>query len=84
MQIAPRASEQFQLRLPGGMRSRIAERAKVNMRSMNSEIVMIIANALGDEGPPATGTSFPAHPAAGSDDTALAGGPATQAVEMPR
>lgn len=40
----------FMLRLPQGMRSNIAERAKTNLRSMNSEIVMILASALGDQG----------------------------------
>ncbi len=31
--------EKFVIRLPGGMRSRIAETARANIRSMNSEIV---------------------------------------------
>lgn len=31
--------EKFVIRLPGGMRSRIAETARFNIRSMNSEIV---------------------------------------------
>ena len=39
--------DQFMLRLPNGMRSQVSERAKCNMRSMNSEIVLMIARALG-------------------------------------
>ncbi|HEY4436020.1 MAG TPA: Arc family DNA-binding protein [Lelliottia sp.] len=38
--------DKFNLRLPEGMRDAIAERAKRNGRSMNSEIVDIIANAI--------------------------------------
>lgn len=34
-----RTAEQFVLRLPEGMRARIAEVAKTNSRSMNAEIV---------------------------------------------
>jgi hypothetical protein len=37
--IPSRGSDQFNLRLPEGMRDRIAEVAKANGRSMNSEIV---------------------------------------------
>jgi plasmid stability protein len=38
--------DKFNLRLPDGMRDVIAERAKRNGRSMNSEIVDIISNAV--------------------------------------
>lgn len=38
--------DKFNLRLPDGMRDAIAERAKANGRSMNSEIVDMINNAL--------------------------------------
>lgn len=38
--------DKFMLRLPEGMRQDIAERAKRNGRSMNSEIVSILENAL--------------------------------------
>jgi plasmid stability protein len=69
--------DQFVLRLPDGMRSRLAERAKINMRSMNSEAVMILASALSREGQPTTGESLQAHPAAADHDTALQGGPVT-------
>ncbi|MFC6790567.1 Arc family DNA-binding protein [Methylobacterium komagatae] len=66
------------LRFPDGMRARLAERAQSNLRSMNSEVVMILAAALSDEGKPATGGSLQANaPAAGPNDTALQGSPAT-------
>lgn len=38
--------DKFNLRFPDGMRDAIAERAKANGRSMNSEIVQIIQDAL--------------------------------------
>lgn len=38
--------DKFMLRLPEGMRESIAERAKENGRSMNSEIVQILQDAL--------------------------------------
>lgn len=38
--------DKFMLRFPDGMRDAIAERAKNNGRSMNSEIVQIIQDAL--------------------------------------
>lgn len=38
--------DKFNLRFPDGMRDAIAERAKRNGRSMNSEIVQIIQDAL--------------------------------------
>ncbi|MBW5937576.1 Arc family DNA-binding protein [Klebsiella michiganensis] len=38
--------EKFVVRFPDGMRDAIAERAKDNGRSMNSEIVQIIEDAL--------------------------------------
>lgn len=38
--------DKFVLRLPEGMRDAIAERAKANGRSMNSEIVQILEDAL--------------------------------------
>lgn len=38
--------ERFTVRMPDGMRSAIAERAKRNGRSMNSEIVQILEDAL--------------------------------------
>ena len=66
------------LRFPAGLRPQLERRAKANLRSMNSEVVMILVSALRDEGQPATGDSLQANaPAAGHHDTALQGGPAT-------
>lgn len=38
--------DRFNVRLPAGMRDAIADRAKRNGRSMNSEIVDILSNAM--------------------------------------
>lgn len=38
--------DRFNVRLPAGMRDAIAERAKANGRSMNSELILIIDEAL--------------------------------------
>lgn len=38
--------DKFMLRFPDGMRDTIAERAKQNGRSMNSEIISILEDAL--------------------------------------
>lgn len=46
--VASTASEKFVVRLPKGMRRTIADAARRNRRSMNSEIVAIIDRALGD------------------------------------
>lgn len=43
-----RESEKFNLRLPDGMRDRIAEAAKVNNRSMNAEIVARLTASFED------------------------------------
>lgn len=43
---ASRSSDQFILRLPDGMRTQIAEKAKSNGRSMNSEVVDAIHKHL--------------------------------------
>lgn len=42
----PNFIERFTVRMPDGMRDAIAERAKENGRSMNSEVVDILNNAL--------------------------------------
>lgn len=42
----PNFVERFTVRMPDGMRDAIAERAKENGRSMNSEIVDILAKSL--------------------------------------
>ncbi|HCH7903506.1 TPA: Arc family DNA-binding protein [Klebsiella oxytoca] len=41
--------DRFNVRLPAGMRDAIAERAKANGRSMNSEIVQILEDRLSTE-----------------------------------
>lgn len=38
--------DKFNLRFPDGMRDAIAERAKQNGRSMNSEIIQVLQDAL--------------------------------------
>lgn len=43
-----REYDKFMLRFPDGMRDVIAERAKRNGRSMNSEIISILENALNE------------------------------------
>lgn len=43
--------DKFMLRFPDGMRDAIAERAKANGRSMNSEIIQILQDAI--DGPTA-------------------------------
>jgi len=44
--VAPRGSAQFNLRLPDDLRDRIQERATRNGRSMNTEIVTLLMEAL--------------------------------------
>ncbi|WP_053081776.1 Arc family DNA-binding protein [Methylobacterium aquaticum] len=64
MTVASRDSDKFLLRLPDGMRERIAVIAKKNMRSMNSEIIFqleqIIRSELGDDLREATSTGVSA------------------------
>lgn len=43
---APQQGEKYIVRLPEGMRDRIAESAKANNRSMNAEIVARIQNSF--------------------------------------
>lgn len=38
--------DKFNLRFPDGMRDAIAERAKLNGRSMNSEIIQVLQDAI--------------------------------------
>ena len=40
-------ADRFLVRLPEGMRLRLAERAKLNLRSMNNEVVSILGSILG-------------------------------------
>ncbi|MBY3119950.1 Arc family DNA-binding protein [Rhizobium laguerreae] len=42
--------DQFQLRLPSGLRDRIKAAADASGRSMNSEIVRLLEDAFGDVG----------------------------------
>lgn len=49
LQKATRESDRFVLRLPDGLRDRIAEEAKKNGRSMNTEILSCISAQLGCE-----------------------------------
>jgi hypothetical protein len=70
----------FLVRVPEGMREAIASRAKANMRSMNSEIVLILAHALGfSQGTTVAGESLQAKPATVPNATALQGGASTHA-----
>lgn len=50
---AQRGSDQFQLRLPEGMRDRIKVAAEENGRSMNAEILATLAEAYPDPSPQA-------------------------------
>jgi hypothetical protein len=43
--------DRFNVRLPSGMREAIAKRAENNGRSMNSEIVQILSDALEEAAP---------------------------------
>ncbi|OWF76979.1 hypothetical protein B4900_17820 [Yersinia rohdei] len=58
----PNFIERFTVRMPDGMRDAIAERAKANGRSMNSEIVQILQDAIESGGKkseiPTTATEF--------------------------
>lgn len=42
----PALVERFTVRMPDGLRDAIAERAKQNGRSMNSEIIQILQDAI--------------------------------------
>lgn len=69
-----RGADKFIVRMPDGMRDRIAEAAKRNHRSMNNEIVHHLAQAFGEGERPATGGEFgDTTPAAGSHDRARQG-----------
>lgn len=64
-----RSTEKFVVRLPHGMRQRIAEVARAYRRSMNSEIVARLEVSL-DSGEPVIpqGAAAPAAPTGGDDD----------------
>lgn len=46
MTIVGRDAAQISLRLPAGLRERLKTAAQANARSLNSEIVVILENAL--------------------------------------
>jgi len=50
IKLPSRGSDQFQLRLPDGMRDRLKTRAENNGRSMNTEIVACIEAVLDRDG----------------------------------
>lgn len=50
-----REANKFIVRLPDGMRDRIAEAARANGRSMNAEIVHRLERTLSEDGRPSTG-----------------------------
>lgn len=71
--MARQEQDKFMLRLPDGMRARVATSAKANRRSMNSELVYQLQRLYGAT--EATGEGLDAQiPAASSDTTALQGG----------
>lgn len=64
-------ADRFQLRLPDGLRDRIARVARQNMRSMNQEIVFQLLRAMGDDND-ATGAGLATStPAASSNHAVL-------------
>lgn len=42
----PQLADKYVLRMPDGMRDKLAELAKANNRSMNAEIVLILQQAI--------------------------------------
>ena len=72
-----RTADQFNVRMPDGMRERLSERAAGNFRSMNSEIVTILARALSFQSDTATGVQFGDPSPAADHDTARQGGAIT-------
>jgi hypothetical protein len=70
MSIPSRYADQFVVRMPNGLRDRIALSAKQNLRSMNAEIVLILLRALGDDND-ATGAGLPTSTPAASPNHAV-------------
>ena len=64
------SADRFQLRLPDGLRDRIARVARQNMRSMNSEMVVILLRAMDDDND-ATGAGLPTSTPAASPNHAV-------------
>lgn len=78
--VVPRLSEQISVRLPAGMRQALAERASANGRSSNSEVVVILADALGFSREQTTaGEKFGDRTPAVVPNEPLAGGSSTHA-----
>jgi hypothetical protein len=76
--IPGRHADQFNLRLPDGMRERIAESAKANSRSMNAEIVARLESTF--QAPAPSGRTDPAA----IDDLRAAARMFYEAAEMAR
>lgn len=57
----PNFVERFTIRMPDGMRDAVADRAKANGRSMNSEIIQILQDALDGTGNPPASTNETLH-----------------------
>lgn len=72
-----REANKFIVRMPDGMRGRIAASAKRNHRSMNSEIVHHLAQAFGGAEKAVAGDSLPADPATVPNGAACQGGAIT-------
>ncbi|WP_442907486.1 Arc family DNA-binding protein [Kaistia sp. MMO-174] len=74
MAAAPsRELDKIMVRLPNGLRTRLAVAAKANYRSVNAEVVSVLQRLYGAT--EATGEGLDAQiPAASSDTTALHGG----------
>jgi len=70
--------DKLMLRFPAGLRPRLEQRAKANLRSMNSEVVMILATALGAESKETTtGVQFGDPSPAAAHEAARKGDPVT-------
>lgn len=74
----------FGLRLPVDLKTWIEREAKRNRSSQNSEIIRAVRERMERKVEAVAGESLQAEPATVPNRTALQGGPATQAVEMPR
>lgn len=75
-----RVADRFQVRMPAGMRPKIAALAKANHRSMNNEIVFHLAKVLDAEVEAVAGESLQAEPATVPNRAALQSGPITHGL----
>jgi hypothetical protein len=62
--------DKLMVRMPDGLRGRIARAAKLNRRSMNQEVVLILLRALGDD-TDATGAGLATSTPAASPNNAV-------------